>query len=363
MKKIAIIISCSLTILSCSDRANNARKRLDISELENTSDSITYFLDSTFAIIKRHGLYKDKLDWENIHDTYYKPNVKKDSLEAIFSVFSEIFNTMEDKHSMMWHGKILYSATIDFNDTLPEAKETLREAYKTGEAVLMAKRIEDYGYIRIPYLRSSDDFEEEVAKSQEIQDMICDIYSDDIKGWILDLRLNGGGDMFPMISGIQQFLGEGTFASVLEQHKTTDWYIKDGGVYYDKDRAAELKNYCLPKNLINAKVAVLTSQFTASSGEITGLAFKGRPNTIFIGERSKGLMTANEVYSLPFGEGIEPLGIILTLSIGYEQDRNNNQMSFLRPDIYLFEDDNFHELEKDKKVIEAIKWFKSDEKI
>ena len=335
-------------------------KKLNINELKTTRDSIQYFLDSTFSIIKKHGLYKDKLDWRNITKNYYEPYLEKDSLEAIFPVFSEIFNTMEDKHSMMWHGKIVYNASINFNDTLPKAKETLRQAYDTGKAILMAKRIGDYGYIRIPYLRSSNDFEEEVAKSQEIQDMICEIYSDDIKGWVLDLRLNGGGDVFPMISGIQQFLGEGTFGSVIENTKTTDWSIKDGAVYYGDDKAAALRNYCLPEKLINAKVAVLISQYTASSGEVTGLAFKGRPNTTFIGERTKGLMTANEVYSLPFGEGIEPLGIILTLSIGYEQDRNGNQMNFLKPDIYLFEDDNFDDLEKDRKVIEAIKWFKSN---
>lgn len=360
MKKFSIIVICVISLVSCNNTANKKIKKLDISELKTTSDSITYFLDSTFAMIKRHGLYKDKLDWENIHNTYYKPNLEKDSLEAIFPVFSEIFNTMEDKHSMMWHGRTMYNASIDFNDSLPRARATLRQAENEGQVILMAKRIGDYGYIRIPYLRSSNDFEEEVAKSQEIQDMICEIYSDDIKGWILDLRLNGGGDVFPMISGIQQFLGEGVFGSVIENTKTTDWSIKDGAVYYDDDKAAALKNYCLPETLINAKVAVLISQYTASSGEVTGLAFKGRPNTLFIGERTKGLMTANEVYSLPFGEGIEPLGIILTLSIGYEQDRNGNQMNFLKPDIYLSEDDDFDDLQKDKNVIEAIKWLKSN---
>ena len=354
MKKIILSLLSVLLLLSCN--TEKSYKKLHLKDLKSTKDSIQYFLDSTFSIIKKHALYKDKIDWNKVHENYYKPNLNKDSVEAIFPVFSEIFNEMEDKHSMLWHGRILHNATINFNDPLPKPKETLRNAFDNGKAILMAKRIGDYGYIRIPFLRTGKNFKEEVEKSQEIQDMICKIYSDDIKGWILDLRLNGGGDMFPMISGIQQFLGEGVFASVIAQNKTTDWSIKDGGVYYDKERLAALNNYCLPKNLINAKVAVLISQFTGSSGEVTGLAFKGRPNSIFIGERSKGLMTTNEIFNLPFGEGIEPLGIILTLSIGYEKDRNGNQMSFLKPDIELFEDDNFDELEKDVKVKEAINW-------
>ncbi len=71
------------------------------------------------------------------------------------------------------------------------------------------------------------------------------------------------------------------------------------------------------------------------------------------------MMTANEIYDLPFGEGIEPLGNILTLSIGTEQDREGETHSYLKPDIELIKGDNFDELEKDLKVVEAIKWLKT----
>jgi C-terminal processing protease CtpA/Prc len=48
-----------------------------------------------------------------------------------------------------------------------------------------------------------------------------------------------------------------------------------------------------PQIEASEKVVVLVSRYTASSGEMTAITFKGRDNTLFIGEPSAGYTTGN----------------------------------------------------------------------
>jgi carboxyl-terminal processing protease len=48
------------------------------------------------------------------------------------------------------------------------------------------------------------------AFARQIQDTIAAADRDDLIGWIVDLRANGGGNMWPMIAGLGPIIGEGT---------------------------------------------------------------------------------------------------------------------------------------------------------
>ena len=100
------------------------------------------------------------------------------------------------------------------------------------------------------------------------------------------------------------------------------------------------------------KVAVLLSQVTASAGEMLAIALKGRKNTIFIGEKTYGLTTGNVTFKID--------GHLLAVSASFSEDRTgkiyNNAVT---PDIEIIEGDNFFDISKDKKVLEAIMWFNS----
>lgn len=320
-----------------------------------TQDSILCFLDSAFSLIRSKALYAGKIDWATDSPSFYKEALSKKTFKESLTVFKRVFEKMEDAHSTVW----MDSTAFKGGDHLREERsvnQELQHAYQNGEAKLMAKRIGDFGYIRIPYINTNSDVELENSYSQKIQNMVCEIYSPEIKGWILDLRLNGGGDMYPMITGIQQFLGEGTFGNVVRPDAVAvPWQIKDSSTWEGELRIATLLHPCLP-DLTGEKVVVLVSQNTASSGEITALAFKGRPNTLFIGEKSGGLMTANYLYEMPFGEGILPMGILLVLAEANESDRNGQIHTFIYPDVEMETGDNFSDPEKDLKVIKAMRW-------
>ena len=45
--------------------------------------------------------------------------------------------------------------------------------------------------------------------SSEIQNSICELVQKGAEKWIIDLRFNGGGNMFPMVEGISNIIGDG----------------------------------------------------------------------------------------------------------------------------------------------------------
>jgi carboxyl-terminal processing protease len=89
-------------------------------------------------------------------------------------------------------------------------------------------------------------------------------------------------------------------------------------VSLDEDKTT---SYINPKEelLDKVRVAVITNMATGSSGEVTALAFKGRRNTIFIGEKTHGAMIANVRRNLSFGA-------FIALTTSYECDRKGNSM-------------------------------------
>ena len=98
-------------------------------------------------------------------------------------------------------------------------------------------------------------------------------------------------------------------------------------------------------------MALITGIFTGSSGEVTALAFKGRPNTIFIGENTAGYTTGNVTWTLPFDT-------FIALTTGYDSDRNETYYPYISPDVVVSKQDNFDNLMADLNIQEGIKFIK-----
>ena len=91
---------------------------------------------------------------------------------------------------------------------------------------------------------------------------------------------------------------------------------------------------------------------TNSAGEFVVLGFRGRKNTIVIGEESYGNTTANDLYEMSFG-------IKAAITESYGTDRSAKFTKNIVPDIEVIKQTNFEDLPKDKNVIEAIKFIDS----
>ncbi len=119
--------------------------------------------------------------------------------------------------------------------------------------------------------------------------------------WIVDLRTNTGGNMWPMITVLAPLLGEGTLGYfVAAGGKRTEWGLRKGKALLGRKSMSVKPNHT---RLTHAEppVAVLTSPSTASSGEATLIAFRGLDRARTFGRPTAGLATGNETFTLPDG--------------------------------------------------------------
>ena len=154
-------------------------------------------------------------------------------------------------------------------------------------------------------------------------------------GWIVDLRGNGGGNMYPMIAGIGFVLGEGPLGYFLSSKGSEEqWFYrqgKAGEVIAGKEATMEPvkgEPLALPEL---PPVAVLLDSGTISSGEAVAISFIGRPRTRSFGAHTYGLSTGNQGFPLSDGA-------TLFLSDVIEEDRDHRKYpDGIEPDVVLSE--------------------------
>lgn len=117
-------------------------------------------------------------------------------------------------------------------------------------------------------------------------------------GWVVDLRGNGGGNMWPMLAGLSPLLPDGPMLSfVANTGERTEVRIEGGTALVGTEPQASVDD----ATLSTRPVAVLQDGDTASSGEAALLALRGRPNVLTIGSGSAGYSSANMSVPMPDG--------------------------------------------------------------
>jgi carboxyl-terminal processing protease len=116
--------------------------------------------------------------------------------------------------------------------------------------------------------------------------------------WVVDLRGNGGGSMWPMLGAVAPLLrGDGEIGAFVDRDGgRVPWTLHKGVVGRGR----------IPQQLGGAgrregPVAVLTDGHTASSGEAVAVAFRGLPDVRSYGAPTLGFSTGVETAPLPDG--------------------------------------------------------------
>ena len=149
-------------------------------------------------------------------------------------------------------------------------------------------------------------------------------------GWIVDLREDSGGAIYPMLDVVAPLLGDGLLSSQVGVDFRQEVRLQRGvltvaGQVVPKDIAADpatgapgIPDYVTHNDYIphhpRPPVAVLTGEVTASAGEAVLVAFLGRPGTRTFGEKTAGLATGN--IDILLGDGA-----LLVVTITATEDR------------------------------------------
>jgi carboxyl-terminal processing protease len=211
--------------------------------------------------------------------------------------------------------------------------------------------INDCGYILVPPFHGGNQ-NLIVAYADSLQEAIKKLDNQEIKGWIIDLRQNTGGNMEPMIAGLGPLFSSVKLGSLVDVNNKADaWYYKDGRYFGDGYIGWSVSNPVTISSKL--PVAVLTSNQTGSSGEIVAISFIGNARTKSFGQPTWGLTTGNGSFNLPDGSRMFLASTIMA-------DRNGRQFtSSIKPDVQI---DNMIVDNVDMVLRAAIDWIKSHKK-
>jgi len=307
------------------------------------NDSIKSFIDTSIELIEVNSIHTENL--RDIKSELYDKSQNMNSIDEIAPLYSEVFKQLND-----YHGGLKYKGkTYGWNSPNPRTNTYLKDKIKIDKRTHSKVIDKQIGYIRIT---GNNDFAFKKVDSlaSDIVSHINAINSDKIKGWIIDLRLNTGGNMYPVLLGLKEFIGENVIFGGFRdaQNKSTgNWEIKEGKLLIDGivlDRQSDL-DYPIKTDI---PVIILTSCYTASAGEMTALSFIGRNNTSVVGEPTANYTTAVQGFEINENAGIN-------LSTDYVVDRNLKvYKSNILPDFEILGGDNLEDLKKDLKIIKAL---------
>lgn len=314
------------------------------------ADSARVVVDSMMNYARKKSIYRDQVNWQVLTDSVHKISDKASSVKGVMPAVPLIYKLLGDFHGFVTYGNKYYKW---------RRKEAVLDSAKYKSIINKSKQVprietrifdQHYGYLLLPANNPTHKGDNEKL-AQELRDSLAKLNPAKLKGLIIDLRTNSGGNMYPMILGVSSLLGDGKFGSFIDpvSKQEEEWGIRGKSIYAGKE--TELT---LPMSLAlntKLKVVVLIGINTASSGEATAITFKGRKNTRFIGEDTDGYTTANDSFR------IFDLDVFMATAV--EADRNGNvYFDKVSADQEIKGGDNFEDLAKDAKVIAALKWLK-----
>ena len=149
---------------------------------------------------------------------------------------------------------------------------------------------------------------------QQVRGRVC--------GWVVDLRPSTGGSVVSGFVGLSSLLPDGPVIAFVDRDGVAGSAISLAGSTLTVAPSAIVPDIEVPYPLprvppspkITQPVVVLQSTSTGSAGEATVVAFKGRPQTRFVGQPTFGASSGNTGLVGPFGS-------IANLTTGVFQDR------------------------------------------
>lgn len=316
---------------------------LSINIVSAQSKEVRFLIDTCITIMKENAVNSNKVNWNQLQKNALTKAIGINDAYKLGPVMRYLYQFVND-----FHGSFFYKdSTFKWQRNKPAVSDSIMNEWKKGVSTKSTILENNVGYLRVPYM-SYNGKEDADKNAQKLNDSLCSLLEKNVKGIVLDLRLNGGGAMYPMMLGLQQLLGTGKIGSFVSK-KRESWYINNNNFLLDTVILTSISPKCSIK-AESLPLVLLIGSNTGSSGEFLVMAFKGRKNSVLLGTETAGYITA--VGGFPVNEAA-----YIYLSTGYGMDRHGQvYKEAIRPDISIDGPDSFNDIRNDKKVRTAVSW-------
>lgn len=259
----------------------------------NLSEEAYNYLEEALTYMEVGSVNRKNLDWNFLKiETYKKASnalTPKDTYEAIELAIS----LLKDNHSFFMRPEQVSFLENKNND---QAIDIIQ-----SKSMLINNQI---GYLLVPPCNSlSEDSMKKYALS--LQQEIQTLDENKLNKWIVDLRGNSGGNMWPMVLGLRPLIKVDTFGFFSDgSGEYHAWNFEGLFVKVENFEISSLNEPSYQLNQLAPRIAVLIDNQTASSGESTTIAFLGGIQTKVFGQKTGGYTSANEAIQLSDGAAI-----------------------------------------------------------
>ncbi len=247
MRKTLILLLTLLVLSSCTDP--NAK-----------------YVKKAVRIMDKHGIFAQGPEWEKAKQEAL--SAKPSSLDEAQEIVVQAGKVAGGKHTYL-----MTTDEVTVNDT---------SSWKMPTVELLENNI---AFIKLPAFSGNSD------EGLKYANTVLNDLPDALQGAIIDLRGNRGGNMYPMIAAVHRFLPDDVilkFSSRTRPMSVNNFFV--------------LQTVGLEKQApINCPVALLTDDWTGSSGEAVLICFRGLTNTRTFGSPTAGYCSCNQPFALPGG--------------------------------------------------------------
>ena len=229
---------------------------------------------NALSTIDKNGIFAGNDEWKSTYNECLKMIENAKSYDDTYDAIRKALSVGGGKHSMLMTKSESQDTTESYDEVLPTVS-------LDG----------DIAIIKLPDFLGTAEAGQKYAKVAE--DFIHE-NRDKIKGVVLDLRGNTGGDMGPMATAVSSLLPDGELVYYHYRSYDIPVTLKNGVV----SNAGTGGKSLYPEEKLNVPVAILTDDMTASSGEALTLCFRGLENTRTFGAPTAGYTSINMLYNM-----------------------------------------------------------------
>lgn len=259
----------------------------NLSEPEGLGLDAAAYLELALNIMELNSLHRYEIDWVQFRQTAIAEAGNARTPAETYDVIENALERIGDNHSFFQRPGAAPGAAA-----LSRAAPTLADP--------MTELIEpEIGYVDVPAFSGGGPAGDSLAVVYHA--LIEQVDTTGVCGWVVDVRGNTGGNMWPMLAGVGPILGEGNMGFFVNADSVfSEWVYSGGRARIETTVIAEADPFYQPLDSL-PPVALLTDGQTASSGEAVVVAFRAREDARSFGSSTFGVSTANAGFGLTDG--------------------------------------------------------------
>lgn len=283
----ALVLGVVLFAMACGGGRAAAPSSPTPTAVANGSPAAANYLNEIVGLMQANSINRNQINWTDFRAQVFARVQGAQTIADTYPAISLALGLLNDQHSF-------YTTAEGMGIGNPSSRRCA--AASVSRPALPG----DIGYVRVTAFSGTDAAAVRTF-ADSVQDQIRLADRSNLAGWIVDLRGNGGGNMWPMLAGVGPVLGDGIAGYFIPPSGfPSPWAYANGASTNNGFAQAMVSSvYVLART--SPRVAVLTDNLVASSGEAVAISFRARPNARSFGTATCGLSTANQSYRLSDG--------------------------------------------------------------